>query len=248
MQWWSKEIHVAISSGTSVVVNSTERAAELLLNEWPTEDSPKQIRARRALLQALEQPDDPDILLAAQLAFEAAAEEAGILMDAPAKSLVAATFTAPGWRRRKHSWRSADALALTAQRADIRLNDCESLASNALCSSRIGPNLISDVESIGYPHRPAYLNMCASGTHAKDEKRHCLFGRLWQRAQAELSAVHAAALEANRVRTRTESLSIEIISSGHECEPETKQTPDPHDRLVSGVGEATFHLGNLSSG
>jgi len=43
MQWWSKEIHVAISSGTSVVVNSSERAAVLLLNEWPTEDSPKQI-------------------------------------------------------------------------------------------------------------------------------------------------------------------------------------------------------------
>lgn len=103
MQWWSKEIHVAISSGTSVVVNSTEGAAELLLNEWPTEDSPKQIWARRTLLQALEQPDDPDSLLAAQLAFEAAAEEAGILMDAPAKSLVAATFKAPGWRRRKHS-------------------------------------------------------------------------------------------------------------------------------------------------
>jgi len=93
MQWWSKEIHVAISSGTSVVVNSSERAAVLLLNEWPTEDSPKQIWARRTLSK---QPDDPDILLAAQLAFEAAAEEAGILMDAPAKSLVASHLQGTG--------------------------------------------------------------------------------------------------------------------------------------------------------
>jgi hypothetical protein len=148
MQWWSKEIHVAISSGTSVVVNRTERAAELLLNEWPTEDSPKQIGARRTLLQALEQPDDPDILLAAQLAFEAAAEEAGMLMDAPAKSLVAATFKAPGWKRRKHSQRSADALALKPQRTDYRLMTAKALPRTPSGGGLVGSNLISDVTAL----------------------------------------------------------------------------------------------------
>lgn len=34
MQWWPEEVHVAVSNGTSVVVRSTERAAELLLCEW----------------------------------------------------------------------------------------------------------------------------------------------------------------------------------------------------------------------
>ena len=42
MQWWPEEVHVAVSNGTSVVVRSTERAAELLLYEWPTEATEKQ--------------------------------------------------------------------------------------------------------------------------------------------------------------------------------------------------------------
>lgn len=103
MQWWPEEVHVAVSNGTSVVVRSTERAAELLLSEWPLEDTEKQRSARRACLRALERPDDAGPVLSARMWFKAAAEEAGILMDAPPKSLGLAAFKTPQWRRRKRA-------------------------------------------------------------------------------------------------------------------------------------------------
>jgi hypothetical protein len=99
MQWWPEEVHVAVSNGTSVVVRSTERAAELLLYEWPTEATEKQRSAQRACLRALERPEDVGPVLSARMWFRAAAEEAGILMDAPPKSLAPTSFKTPSWRR-----------------------------------------------------------------------------------------------------------------------------------------------------
>lgn len=101
MQWWSSPVHVAVSNRLSVAVTSTERAAELLLYEWPGEDTDRVRTARRALLRAMERQDDSRRLTAARKAFAAAADEAGILMDEPPKSLALANFKSPSWRKRK---------------------------------------------------------------------------------------------------------------------------------------------------
>lgn len=85
-----------------MVVRSRERAAELLLSEWPMEDTEKQRSARRACLRALERPDDAGPVLSARMWFKAAAEEAGILMDAPPESKAPARFKTPVWRRARH--------------------------------------------------------------------------------------------------------------------------------------------------
>lgn len=99
-QWWSRPVHVAVSNGTSVVVNNNRLAAEMLL-KWPLEGSEKAAWARRAILRSMERPDDPGPLLSAQMWFEAAAEEAGLRMDPPPPSMAPKTFKTPVWRRRK---------------------------------------------------------------------------------------------------------------------------------------------------
>lgn len=81
MQWWKRPVHVAVIAGTSVAVTSNERAAELLLYEWLGGGTDRAHFARSA--------------------FEAAADEAGILMDEPPKSLAPASFKSPSWRKRK---------------------------------------------------------------------------------------------------------------------------------------------------
>ena len=59
-------------------IGSARRAAEWLLNEWPTEiDTAKQRAARKACLEALEGQREA---AAARNAFREAAQEAGILI------------------------------------------------------------------------------------------------------------------------------------------------------------------------
>lgn len=80
--WWTNPVRVLIGSNKTYNVTSSERAAELLLGDgWPNRDSARHLRARQAVLRAMEKPDDPGPMHAAQRAFADAAREAGILME-----------------------------------------------------------------------------------------------------------------------------------------------------------------------
>lgn len=99
-EWWSEPVRVEIGTGTALNVNNSVQAARLLLEEWPHK-GPKALRARAAILKALERPDDPEVLDAAREAFVAAAGEAKILLGARPKSMAPPGFKSPPWRKRK---------------------------------------------------------------------------------------------------------------------------------------------------
>lgn len=99
--WWSEPVRVAISSGTAVNVTSNAQAAKMLLDEWPEESGEKLLRARQTILRSMESPDDAGTLLAARLAFEAAARAAGILLPKRPASKTAPRVKSPPWRNNK---------------------------------------------------------------------------------------------------------------------------------------------------
>ena len=97
--WWNEPVRVSVNGSTAINVTSSEKAAELLLGDWP--ESPRATFAREALVLALEKPDDPGTLYAAQRAFIRAADEAGFLLPDLPKSLAPEGFKPPRWRKRK---------------------------------------------------------------------------------------------------------------------------------------------------
>ncbi len=76
-QWWNEPITIESRDiGRYVTIDSTERAAHYILQEWPREESGEVFEAaKRALLDALEAKGSIDY---ARSAFIAAAEEAQI--------------------------------------------------------------------------------------------------------------------------------------------------------------------------
>lgn len=82
--WWDRQVRVMIGSSTTHNVTRPNRAADLLLNEWPDEGGPAYRKAKEAVLRAMEDPDDASLNVASRLAFEEAAREAGILVSLPA--------------------------------------------------------------------------------------------------------------------------------------------------------------------
>lgn len=80
--WWRSPVRVMVGASTAYNVTSNTLAAELLLGEaWPGKGSARHLRAREAVLRSMERPADAVATIAAQKAFEAAAREAGILME-----------------------------------------------------------------------------------------------------------------------------------------------------------------------
>lgn len=96
---------VRVSTGkagnVALAVTSPEKAAEILLNKWPTTWSPKHLAARKAVLKAMESANSDATLTKARKAFADAADEAGILLPEPPKSLAPAGFRTPDWNRTK---------------------------------------------------------------------------------------------------------------------------------------------------
>jgi hypothetical protein len=101
--FFSPPVRVALGKAGNVThaVTRAERAAEILLNEWPARPTKKQLDARRAVLHALMNMKDAAAAMKARAAFEAAAEEAGILMPERPKSIAPADFKTPDWNRPK---------------------------------------------------------------------------------------------------------------------------------------------------
>lgn len=79
-EWWPDTVRVQIGSRTVFNVNSNEQAAHLLMNEWPLKGD-RYVRAMEAVLRSMEKPNDPGPRHAAFRDFEAAAREAGILVE-----------------------------------------------------------------------------------------------------------------------------------------------------------------------
>lgn len=103
MSQFSPPVRVALGKlgNVTFTVSTPERAAEVLLQEWPTEGGSKHLAARKAVLKALEAARDARAAQRARKAFEAAADEAGILMPEPPQSVARTGFKTPDWNRPK---------------------------------------------------------------------------------------------------------------------------------------------------
>lgn len=76
--WWSEPVPVRLTANQTFNVSDPEKAAEILLYEWPGDTAGSRHRAaRRAVLKALENAKDAKASMAARKAFAAAVEEAG---------------------------------------------------------------------------------------------------------------------------------------------------------------------------
>lgn len=76
--WFDRPVSVVIDRRGNITrsISSTTEAAEVLLNEWPTEPGKKHLAARNACLKVLEGLAESR---QARAAFEAAAREANVL-------------------------------------------------------------------------------------------------------------------------------------------------------------------------
>ncbi len=101
IQWWSEPVRVSVDGRNTINVTDNERAARFLLEEWPGERGPRHLRARHTILRSMERPNDPGTLIAARMAFEAAVDEAGMLMPEPPKSMASPEFRSPSWRKQR---------------------------------------------------------------------------------------------------------------------------------------------------
>ena len=79
--WWDEPVRVVISDRGIRNVERLEKAAELLLGEWPEQNGPAYINAKEALTKALQDPSSDSARAAARMAFAAAVDEAGILRE-----------------------------------------------------------------------------------------------------------------------------------------------------------------------
>lgn len=80
-KWWDRPVRIMVSGTTAFAVERLDRAAEILVNEWPAKRGPAYAHAKERLLKAMETPNSDSARAAARMAFEAAAREAGILDD-----------------------------------------------------------------------------------------------------------------------------------------------------------------------
>lgn len=99
-QRFDKPVRVALKIGTTYVIDRPLRAAEALLNEWPTEGGTKHLAARKAVLKALEHAHDAMLVAKARKAFEAACAEADILRDPPPRPNLGNT-PPPRWQKKR---------------------------------------------------------------------------------------------------------------------------------------------------
>ncbi len=76
---WERPVRVLIGNSTAYNVTTLERAAELLMNDWP--EGAGSLRAKQAIVRAMERPNDPGTAYSARQAFEAAAREADLLVE-----------------------------------------------------------------------------------------------------------------------------------------------------------------------
>lgn len=100
---FSPPVRVSLGRAGNVAhaVTSPEKAAEILLTDWPVNWTSKHLAARKAVLQAMESAYTAATLARARKAFAEAADEAGILLPEPAKSVARKGFRTPDWTRRK---------------------------------------------------------------------------------------------------------------------------------------------------
>lgn len=97
---------VRVASGPAgniiIAVGDAERAGTMLLgDDWPADKAARrQVAARKAVIAALEHAMDPVRAERARKAFEAAADEAGVLMPERPASVAPKGFRAPKWRKR----------------------------------------------------------------------------------------------------------------------------------------------------
>ena len=77
--WWDEPVHVKLDGKYACDVERLEKAAEVLLDDWPLSDGPAYLHAKEAVTKALQDPASDSARSAARMAFVAAADEAGIL-------------------------------------------------------------------------------------------------------------------------------------------------------------------------
>lgn len=96
---FSPPVRVSLGRAGNVAhsVTSPEKAAEILLTDWPTNWTAKHLAARKAVLKAMESAYTAATLARARDAFAEAADEAGILLPEPPKSVARSGFRMPGW-------------------------------------------------------------------------------------------------------------------------------------------------------
>ncbi|APH74198.1 DUF982 domain-containing protein [Aquibium oceanicum] len=91
---FSPPVRVSLGRAGNVAhaVTSPEKAAEILLTDWPTNWTKKHLAARKAVLQSMESAFTVGTLTRARKAFADAADEAGILLSEPPKSVAREGF------------------------------------------------------------------------------------------------------------------------------------------------------------
>ncbi len=87
MHRWQNIFFIYQSVGDKIAVGCNVKAAEVLLQLSVHSDTKALCNARRAVIRSMKQPEDPWRKFLAQRTFQAAAEEAGMLMVPSANSL-----------------------------------------------------------------------------------------------------------------------------------------------------------------
>ena len=77
--WWDEPVHAKLDGKYACDVERLEKAAEVLLDDWPLSDGLAYLHAKEAVTKALQAPESDSARAAARMAFVAAADEAGIL-------------------------------------------------------------------------------------------------------------------------------------------------------------------------
>lgn len=86
MVWWDRPVHVLIGNNQTYHVTRADTAAELLLDGWPDRSGPAFARAVVAIDMAVRHSENQDAQHVGRMAFEAAAREAGILLEPPQRA------------------------------------------------------------------------------------------------------------------------------------------------------------------
>jgi len=100
---FDKPVHVALGPYGNIlyIVDTPRMAADKLLNQWPAEPGKQHLAARKAILKAMENDQDAALAAKARKAFEAAAQEAGILRPPPLRPERIPGDKPPRWRKRR---------------------------------------------------------------------------------------------------------------------------------------------------
>ena len=100
---FSPPVRVSLGRAGNVAhaVTSPEKAAEILLTDWPTDWTSKHLAARKAVLKAMQSAYTAATIARARKAFAEAADEAGILLPEPPKSVARQGAKSPGIRSKR---------------------------------------------------------------------------------------------------------------------------------------------------